>query len=235
MTHHVRIVTEDARARGVCVCGWASPWRTNRSPWHDRVVRAAPPSPAVLAERAAHNHVRRTPARRRRPGRRRYRAGCRPPRARRRPRRRPPGHRQASASPVYRRRTLVTTRSCGPLPDGGFVVMAGTLAAGTDDGPVSTGRRWLAPGTGHRYPRRTRTRRRYRPTPGRRAGVHTPGTSGPTDTGLVRSARPNIAGSSAPPTRSPATSSTRRPGRVVHNDTSSDHPRRRNGFHPYGV
>jgi len=56
--HRVRIITEHERARGVCACGWTSPWRTNRSVWPDRVMRATPPSPAVLAERAAHAHVR---------------------------------------------------------------------------------------------------------------------------------------------------------------------------------
>jgi hypothetical protein len=58
VTHSVRIITEPDRARGVCVCGWSSPWRTNRSIWPDRVLRAAPPSPMVLAERAAHTHLR---------------------------------------------------------------------------------------------------------------------------------------------------------------------------------
>lgn len=60
VTHTVRIVTDHDRARGVCACGWTSPWRTNRSIWPDRVVRAAPPAPAVLAERAAHAHLRAT-------------------------------------------------------------------------------------------------------------------------------------------------------------------------------
>ena len=64
MTHEVRIINDNDRARGVCVCGWASPWRTNRSAWPDRVVRASPPTALVLAERAAHNHVRGTSLRR---------------------------------------------------------------------------------------------------------------------------------------------------------------------------